>query len=90
MMTMTRGAGALAISPMLQFHSVVPNDSPAFSMLRSLDSAEGFLDPPRILEAARLSILEMFGNRKAAPSDRLADGTTLLHVCTLVIYRIRD
>ncbi|OJJ00791.1 hypothetical protein ASPVEDRAFT_590403 [Aspergillus versicolor CBS 583.65] len=80
MMTLTRGAGALAISPALQFHSVVPDDSPAFSLLRNLDSAKSCPDSLRILESIQWNILEMFHNRKAAPTDRLADGSTLLHV----------
>lgn len=90
MMTLTRGAGALAISPMLQFHSVVPDDSPAFKLLLDLDGPDSLQDPHRILESTQCNILEMFRTRKAAPSDRLADGSTLLHVCTLRAYGIRD
>lgn len=89
-MTLTRGAGALAISPMLQFHSVVPDDSPAFRLLLDLDGPDRLQDPNQILESTQWSILKMFHNRKAAPSDRLADGTTLLHVRTLFVQQIRD
>jgi hypothetical protein len=81
MMTVTRGGGALAISPMLQFHSVVPNDSPAFKLLLGLNGSYSHSK----LEYTQQSILEMFHTRKAAPSDRLADGTTLLHVRSLFI-----
>lgn len=89
MMTFTRGAGALAISPMFQFHSIVPDDSPVFKLLLNLQISGIFPDSLRRLESTKWSVLEMFHNRKAAPSDRLADGTTLLHVRTLFIYGIR-
>ncbi|KAL4962979.1 uncharacterized protein BDV14DRAFT_202228 [Aspergillus stella-maris] len=69
-MTLTRGAGAMSISPTLRFYSVVPDDTPTFELLRTTD------DFPFVHDA----FLELFRAGKAAPTDRLADGTTLLHV----------
>ncbi|KAL4798418.1 hypothetical protein BDV19DRAFT_386306 [Aspergillus venezuelensis] len=69
MMILTRGAGAMSISPTLRFYSVVPDDAPAFELLRTTDD----------FQSVYAAFLELFRAGKAAPTDRLVDGTTLLH-----------
>ncbi|KAL2845207.1 hypothetical protein BJY01DRAFT_214395 [Aspergillus pseudoustus] len=76
-MTLTSGAGAFTISPLIRVHAVVDRRSPAFSFLygvwRSIDSAAG-------LEFVKTSLLQMFSDRIATPNDRLEDGATILHL----------
>ncbi|KAL3465907.1 hypothetical protein BJX64DRAFT_45696 [Aspergillus heterothallicus] len=92
-MTLARGAGGIAISQMIRAHAVVSRESPAFERIRhceiqligyspigSATSAE--IRPKNriaILTDVRTSLLRMFCEGKAAPTDRLEDGSTLLH-----------
>ncbi|KAL5338928.1 hypothetical protein BJX70DRAFT_408388 [Aspergillus crustosus] len=78
MMTLTRGAGALSISPALQFHSVVPDDSSAFHLLRTINLGDD--GRIRYLSDPQVSLLKLLREQKVAPTDRLVDGSTLLHV----------
>ncbi|KAL4973670.1 hypothetical protein BDW66DRAFT_168434 [Aspergillus desertorum] len=76
----TTGTGGFTISPKLVFRPVVPEDSPAFILLRSVR--------PRFKEDSNRSVIrnvnrrlfELFREGKASPSDTLADGRTILHV----------
>lgn len=86
MMTLTRGAGALSISPILQFHSVVANDFPAFKLLRDMKTEFNRERDHKVLERAQKALLQMLREKKAAPTDRLADGSTLLHVSRALGY----
>ncbi|KAL4879725.1 hypothetical protein BJY04DRAFT_192793 [Aspergillus karnatakaensis] len=86
MMTLTWGAGAFSISPTLRFHSVVRDDSPAFNLLNQAGDTD-FLLTSDMLEDIRQTLLQMFQDQRATPTDRLADGSTLLH---RVAYMLND
>ncbi|KAL4940874.1 hypothetical protein BDV06DRAFT_230086 [Aspergillus oleicola] len=85
-LTVTRGAGALSISPALQFHRVVGENSPAFELLKKA-GATGYFDVAQKIEDLQQSLLQMYRERIVAPTDRLVDGSTLLHglACMLKI-----
>ncbi|KAJ0418415.1 hypothetical protein BJY00DRAFT_287749 [Aspergillus carlsbadensis] len=80
MMTLTRGAGACSVSPVIQFHGLVRRSSPAFELvyhvMKGIKQGRAF----EALEATRTGLLMLFREKKAAPTDRLADGSTILHV----------
>ncbi|KAL4808112.1 hypothetical protein BDV18DRAFT_96177 [Aspergillus unguis] len=78
----TTGAGGFAISPKLEFRPVVPDDSPAFILLRSVKRR--FKQGPKrsLIQDANRRLFELFREGKASPSDTLADGSTILHVVT--------
>ncbi|KAL4960356.1 uncharacterized protein BDV14DRAFT_182803 [Aspergillus stella-maris] len=90
MLTVARGAGALSISPAMQFHCVVGDNSPAFALLKKAGDA-GYFDLPQKMEDLQQSLLQMYRRRVVAPTDRLADGSTLLHgvACMLKIPSCR-
>lgn len=81
----TRGPGGLAISPQLTLRAVVPDDSPAFSLLRSMEyycrgDNEQF---PTLIDRAEWVLHQLtllFNDGKASPMDVTQDGRTLLHV----------
>lgn len=74
-MSLTHGAGGLAISPQLKFRAVVSKDSPAFQLLdRGL--AYGYRPDGNLLG----KLCKLFQDGEASPTDVLPDGTTLLHV----------
>jgi hypothetical protein len=81
MMTLTRGAGACFVSPMIQFHGLVGESSPAFELVRHAMKGIRHGRASDSLEAARTGLLMLSREKKAAPTDRLADGSTVLHVC---------
>ncbi|KAL1970379.1 hypothetical protein VTN77DRAFT_5539 [Rasamsonia byssochlamydoides] len=93
-LSLTRGAGGCSISPRLNFRSIVPFDSPAFSCIKKIHSMlcdhdrhqQDILDS---LKSAPQRLLELFSDGKAAPSDLNPYGETLLHVaCELIpLYR---
>ncbi|KAL2826757.1 hypothetical protein BJY01DRAFT_255892 [Aspergillus pseudoustus] len=87
MMTLTRGAGALAISPVIQMHAVVHHESPAFKAIYDA-IPEVYAQGPRnikpIIETTRTRLLNVLCQGKSRPTDRLESGETLLHaVCEL-------
>ncbi|KAL4782869.1 hypothetical protein BJX76DRAFT_368788 [Aspergillus varians] len=77
----TIGAGGFAISPKLEFRPVVPEDSPAFILLRSVRRFKEGSNRSFIQDANR-RLFELFREGKASPSDTLADGSTILHIVT--------
>lgn len=80
MMTLTKGAGAFSISPTIQFRPIVANDFPAFRLLKEArDNANG-VNSSEILNKTRGALIQMIQKREVAPTEQLADGTTLLHV----------
>jgi hypothetical protein len=84
-MTLTRGAGAFAISPMIRVQAIVGRFSPAFGFLENAHHDLCCLrmhDSP--MEFVATTLLQMFDDRRAAPTDRLEDGSTILHVSSLV------
>lgn len=80
MMTLTRGAGALSISPIIQFRPVVANDSPAFRLLNEARDHANGVNSCEVLHRTRDALVRMIQEREVAPTEQLADGTTLLHV----------
>ncbi|KAL2836883.1 hypothetical protein BJY01DRAFT_251762 [Aspergillus pseudoustus] len=82
MMTLTRGAGALAITHSIRAHAVVAGDSPAFKLMEESKykiEAANRKNVRTVLGDLRASLLRLFCEGKAAPTDRLEDGSTLLH-----------
>ncbi|KAL2862291.1 uncharacterized protein BJX67DRAFT_385786 [Aspergillus lucknowensis] len=81
MMTLTKGAGAFGVSPAIQVHAVVSEEAPAFKLLREVQNAgwDG-RNILRVMEDTKTRVLQLLAKRdKAAPTDRLSDGRTLLH-----------
>lgn len=81
----TRGPGGLAINPQLTLRAVVPYDSPAFSLLKSMNynhlGDNGQI--PTLIDRAEWVLHQLtllFSNGKASPMDITQDGRTLLHV----------
>jgi hypothetical protein len=83
MMTLTRGAGAFAVSPVIQLHGIVGRCSPAFKLLRRVVEGTrwGWDETSETLGTIIVDLLKLFREKKAAPTDRLdEDGSTILHV----------
>ncbi|KAL3459079.1 hypothetical protein BJX64DRAFT_279473 [Aspergillus heterothallicus] len=79
MMTLTRRARSFSISPVIQFHGVVDKHSPAYELVNQTIKP-GMGNAFEMLKLTRNSLLELFRLKKAAPTDRLADGSTVLHL----------
>ncbi|KAL2838808.1 hypothetical protein BJY01DRAFT_237329 [Aspergillus pseudoustus] len=77
MMTMTRGAGAFSINPTIRFQGIVDDNSPAFTLVNEAIGI-GWINASETLTTTRDDLLALF-REKAAPTDRLADGSTILH-----------
>ncbi|KAL2859333.1 hypothetical protein BJX68DRAFT_261771 [Aspergillus pseudodeflectus] len=93
MMSFTRGAGCFAISPVIRMQAVVGRDSPAFRLLA--DAGKWYPGDTGLvgqIDAVKTKLFQMFHDKRAAPTDRLEDGTTILHaVCrSLCWYVLRD
>jgi hypothetical protein len=83
-MSVTRGTGGFPISPHLQFRAVVSVKSPAFSLFSSCLAEEILTtDIPDHIEMMLKELHNLFRDGKAAPTDVLANGETLLHVGSL-------
>jgi hypothetical protein len=81
MMTLTRGAGSFALSPVIRLQAVVASNSPVFGVIKN--SRYGLYpgtDPNGHVEWVKTTLLKMFQEGRAAPTDRLEDGSTILHV----------
>ncbi|KNG90108.1 hypothetical protein ANOM_002095, partial [Aspergillus nomiae NRRL 13137] len=79
--TVTSGAGGFSISPKLEFHAIVTEDSPSFTFIRHLifccfRQSLGVEAPV----AYSQTLAQMFQDGAASPSDTLANGMTLLHM----------
>ncbi|KAL4948590.1 hypothetical protein BDW69DRAFT_90646 [Aspergillus filifer] len=83
-MTLRRGAGAMSISPTLKVHPVVSDHSPAFQLLNKTHLNLKGRATPEVVDLARDSLINLFRNGEASPTDRLADGTTLLHAAAMM------
>ncbi|KAL3470051.1 hypothetical protein BJX99DRAFT_240167 [Aspergillus californicus] len=85
-LTMTKGAGGFSISPNLQFRAVVPEDSPAFSLLQSVFRSYIFDISPMIgkseIRRTHQELFELFHTGLASPTDTLENGDTILHAVT--------
>ena len=80
-LSLTRGAGGIALSPTLQLRCLVPFDSPAFTLVRDPFPRGMTFDDKEIVANQRLQILrQMFQDGKASPYDVDVNGNTLLHV----------
>jgi hypothetical protein len=71
--------GEVAIKPTLAIRRVVPTTSPGFSLLLRLTGDEIFVTPD-LIEYTTEQLLRLFQIGEVSPYDRLADGSTLLHV----------
>lgn len=82
----TRGAGGFAISPILQFRTIVSERSPAFSLL--LDARGKHWPQECHINTQDISrqLFKLFQDGKASPLDTLPDGDTLLHVSEFFYY----
>ncbi|CEL03870.1 hypothetical protein ASPCAL05009 [Aspergillus calidoustus] len=81
MMTLTRGAGSFAFSPVIRLQAVVASNSPAFDVI--IHSRYGDYPKPGPggqSDCVKTTLLKMFQEGRAAPTDRLEDGSTILHV----------
>ncbi|KAL4738832.1 hypothetical protein BDV11DRAFT_215708 [Aspergillus similis] len=78
----TVGTGGFAISPKLAFRPVVPEDSPAFTLLLDVEASfRSGVNRSAIRDTSR-RLFELFREGKSSPSDTLADGRTILHIVT--------
>jgi hypothetical protein len=59
---------------------VVPEDAPAFALLKTLPRGPEPIPEGFSLGSFLLQLRQLFEERKALPKDTLSDGTTLLHV----------
>ncbi|KAG4421719.1 hypothetical protein IFR04_005095 [Cadophora malorum] len=83
----TRGPGGLAISPQLTLRAVVPDDSPAFSLLKFVPCRDDEGQSPDIMDHAKWVLYQLnllFEDGKASPMDVTQDGRTLLHMIDLM------
>ncbi|KAL3462456.1 hypothetical protein BJX64DRAFT_288358 [Aspergillus heterothallicus] len=89
--SVTKAAGRLTISPTLHYHPIVTYDSPAFSILRRIK--------PHINKPAELShsidlviqdLGRIFDSGKASPFDRTLDGFTLMHAACVAVFGCRS
>ncbi|KAJ0423184.1 hypothetical protein BJY00DRAFT_310312 [Aspergillus carlsbadensis] len=80
MMTLTRGAGSFAFSPVIRLQAVVASDSPAFDLIKDLGwRYHSVAGTGGLGEWVKMALLRMFQEGRAAPTDRLEDGSTILH-----------
>ncbi|KAL3491703.1 hypothetical protein BJX62DRAFT_225061 [Aspergillus germanicus] len=72
--------GAFSVSPIVEVHGVVGGYSAAFELV--LDAMECIKSKkgPKELDAFKIDLGKLFREKMAAPTDRLADGSTILHV----------
>ena len=90
-LTVSWGAGGLAISPTILFCPIVPSNSGAFALIESIESKRGFFRSPirskcRIFEKLLQESRELFKNGRASPYDVNEHGETILHVCKTSKY----
>jgi hypothetical protein len=82
-LTITKGAGCFTISPHIEFRSVVPLDSPVFSLLKDTEKGLGSPKADFVIGSTHKKLLQLFRERKASYSDTLSNGDTILHVSGL-------
>ncbi|KAJ0413081.1 hypothetical protein BJY00DRAFT_320136 [Aspergillus carlsbadensis] len=79
-LTVTKSAGGCSISPNLQFRAIVPDDSPAFSLLtRTMRRLQLGKNSPFIIRETRTALFELFYAGEACLSDTLGDGNTIMN-----------
>ncbi|KAL2847083.1 hypothetical protein BJX68DRAFT_268382 [Aspergillus pseudodeflectus] len=79
-LTVTKSAGGCSISPNLQFRAIVPNDSPAFSLIQATMERLKLGDCNQsIIRDTRTALFELFYTGKASLSDTLENGDTIMH-----------
>ena len=86
--SITTGAGGYSINPCLEFHAIVPFDSPAFLLLDYGTFRQHFhtTPPTESIEVCDFfkntlqQLYELFQDGGASPTDTVEDGSTLLHV----------
>ena len=82
----TTGAGGFSISLPLSF-SMTVKDSPARAVIQALSPSDSNAELIKGLATAERRILKMFQAKEASPHDRFLDGSNLLHVCCLIIWK---
>jgi hypothetical protein len=82
-LTITKGAGCFTISPHIEFRSVVPLDSPVFSLLEDTEKGLGSPKADFVIRSTHKKLLQLFREGKAPYSDTLPNGDTILHVSGL-------
>jgi hypothetical protein len=84
-LTVTKSTGRCLISPNLQFRAVVPETSPAFSLINDTTARLKWgKNYQFLIRDTRTALFELFYTRKASLSDTLSDGTTIMHVCEII------
>ncbi|KAL5341361.1 hypothetical protein BJX70DRAFT_66428 [Aspergillus crustosus] len=87
MMSLTRGAGSFAISPVIQIQAVVAHNSPAFKLIA--DARYTHLYKTGLIsriDNVKTTLLRLFHEGRATPTDRLEDGSTILHALCHSIF----
>ena len=86
--SITTGAGGCSINPCLEFHAIVPFNSPAFLLLDYGTFRQHFhtTPPTETIEVGDFfkttlqQLYDLFQDGRASPTDTVEDGSTLLHV----------
>ncbi|KAL2837119.1 hypothetical protein BJY01DRAFT_251635 [Aspergillus pseudoustus] len=79
-LTVTNGSGGCSISPNLQFRAIVPDNSPAFSLLEETNlRLEKSESNGTLIKETRAALFELFYTSKASLSDTRGNGDTILH-----------
>ncbi|OJI98805.1 hypothetical protein ASPVEDRAFT_80437 [Aspergillus versicolor CBS 583.65] len=85
--SISKRANGLSISPTLHFHAIVPDDSPAFELMRNWP--EWAATAEEIASHFNMVVQELqqlFDQGRATPFDRTADGETLLHTASFEYF----
>lgn len=75
-----RALGTYSISTSLHFKATVPKNHPTFERMHNLFLVREKRSPELPIEETLQSILKMFQEGRASPTDVNSDGNTLLHV----------
>ncbi|ERF70973.1 hypothetical protein EPUS_09044 [Endocarpon pusillum Z07020] len=79
------GAGMFGVSLPLRIHRIVPESSPAFSLISNLHND---IKIPYVGEVYISRLREFFEKRDASPHDRLNDGQTLLNALCMEVWKV--
>lgn len=84
-LTITKAAGCFTISSHIEFRSVVPLDSPVFSLLEDTKKGLGSPKADFVIHSTHKKLLQLFREGNASYSDTLPNGDTILHVSGLPV-----
>ena len=92
MVTIENGTHGFALSPTLRFRGTVPENSPAFKLIRQLTNEHyehcSQQQNDEISNQTILSLKQMFNEGWASPGDQTEIGSTLLDVGVALIKRL--